>query len=98
MAGAVEPATQIGVGNPTRRTFDDYIDAGVPKGVVNLVLGNGTDVGDPIIAHPDVSLISFTGSTETGVRVATEAGFDAEARVVCETPELAHWKEAASAD
>jgi aldehyde dehydrogenase (NAD+) len=40
---------------------------------VNLVLGSGTEVGDPIVAHPDVSLISFTGSTETGVRVATEA-------------------------
>lgn len=48
-------------------------EAGIPDGVVNLVLGTGSDVGDPLVAHPDVPLLSFTGSTETGVQVATEA-------------------------
>jgi aldehyde dehydrogenase (NAD+) len=48
-------------------------EAGLPEGVVNLVLGSGSEVGDPLVAHPDVPLLSFTGSTETGVRVATEA-------------------------
>ncbi|HYH13167.1 MAG TPA: aldehyde dehydrogenase family protein [Thermomicrobiales bacterium] len=48
-------------------------EAGIPDGVVNLVLGSGSEVGDPLVAHPDVPLLSFTGSTETGVRVATEA-------------------------
>src|SRR5690606_2495438 len=48
-------------------------EAGIPDGVVNLVLGTGSDVGDPLVAHPNVPLLSFTGSTETGVQVATEA-------------------------
>src|SRR5829696_2741459 len=46
-------------------------EAGIPAGVVNLVLGGGSDVGNAIIEHPDVPLISFTGSTETGTEVAT---------------------------
>ncbi len=48
-------------------------EAGIPDGVVNLVLGSGSEVGDPLVSHPDVPLLSFTGSTETGTRVATEA-------------------------
>ncbi|HEV2128352.1 MAG TPA: aldehyde dehydrogenase family protein [Thermomicrobiales bacterium] len=48
-------------------------EAGIPDGVVNLVIGSGPDVGDPLVSHPDVPLLSFTGSTETGTRVATEA-------------------------
>ena len=42
------------------------VDAGVPKGVLNLVLGDGPGAGAPLLAHPDVNVISFTGSTETG--------------------------------
>jgi aldehyde dehydrogenase (NAD+) len=45
-------------------------EAGIPGGVVNLVLGGGSDVGNAIIEHPDVPLISFTGSTDTGTEVA----------------------------
>jgi aldehyde dehydrogenase (NAD+) len=41
-------------------------DAGLPAGVLNLVLGDGPGAGAPLLAHPDVSVISFTGSTETG--------------------------------
>ncbi|MDQ3614653.1 MAG: aldehyde dehydrogenase family protein [Chloroflexota bacterium] len=48
-------------------------EAGLPGGVVNIVLGSGSDVGDPLAVHPDVPLVSFTGSTETGIGVATEA-------------------------
>jgi acyl-CoA reductase-like NAD-dependent aldehyde dehydrogenase len=48
-------------------------EAGLPAGVVNIVLGDGKNVGDPIIEHPDVPLISFTGSTETGNDVAVRA-------------------------
>jgi aldehyde dehydrogenase (NAD+) len=48
-------------------------EAGLPGGVVNIVLGSGKDVGDPILQHPDVPVISFTGSTETGTAVAAEA-------------------------
>src|SRR5947207_12661228 len=41
-------------------------EAGLPPGVFNLVQGSGTDAGTPLVEHPDVQLISFTGSTETG--------------------------------
>ena len=42
------------------------VDAGLPNGVLNLVLGDGPGAGAPLLAHPDVNVISFTGSTETG--------------------------------
>jgi len=48
-------------------------EAGVPRGVVNLVLGGGEVVGNAIIEHPDVPIISFTGSTATGNDVAVRA-------------------------
>jgi 5-carboxymethyl-2-hydroxymuconic-semialdehyde dehydrogenase len=41
-------------------------EADLPPGVFNLVQGSGTDAGTPLVEHPDVQLISFTGSTETG--------------------------------
>jgi acyl-CoA reductase-like NAD-dependent aldehyde dehydrogenase len=47
-------------------------EAGLPAGVVNLVLGGGEEVGDAIVAHPDVPLISFTGSNATGLDVAVK--------------------------
>ncbi len=46
-------------------------EAGVPPGVVNLVLGPGGAVGDAIVTHPEVNVVSFTGSTETGRHVYT---------------------------
>jgi aldehyde dehydrogenase (NAD+) len=48
-------------------------EAGIPEGVVNIVLGSGSQVGDPLLNHPDVPVISFTGSTETGKAVAIAA-------------------------
>jgi acyl-CoA reductase-like NAD-dependent aldehyde dehydrogenase len=42
------------------------VDAGLPAGVLNLVLGDGPGAGAPLLSHPDVNVISFTGSTETG--------------------------------
>jgi aldehyde dehydrogenase (NAD+) len=48
-------------------------DAGVPAGVFNLVNGTGEAVGAPLSAHPDVDLISITGSTRAGVLVAQAA-------------------------
>ncbi|OBF53542.1 aldehyde dehydrogenase family protein [Mycolicibacterium monacense] len=45
-------------------------DAGLPPGVVNLVSGSGRVVGERIAEHPDVDLVSFTGSTAVGQRVA----------------------------
>jgi aldehyde dehydrogenase (NAD+) len=45
-------------------------DAGVPAGVFNLVNGDGPTVGEAIAAHPQIDMVSFTGSTMAGVRVA----------------------------
>ncbi|MEW5813429.1 MAG: aldehyde dehydrogenase family protein [Actinomycetota bacterium] len=47
--------------------------AGVPAGVYNLVYGDGPGVGAALSAHPDVDMISFTGSTRAGVDVAKNA-------------------------
>jgi aldehyde dehydrogenase (NAD+) len=48
-------------------------EAGVPAGVFNLVNGDGPTVGAAIASHPDVDMVSFTGSTRGGVAVATAA-------------------------
>ncbi|MCW3838347.1 aldehyde dehydrogenase family protein [Sphingomonas canadensis] len=54
--------------------FAEIVDAaGVPAGVFNLVHGDGPGVGAPMAAHPDIDLISFTGSTGAGVAVAQAA-------------------------
>ncbi|SDR49914.1 aldehyde dehydrogenase (NAD+) [Paraburkholderia fungorum] len=51
--------------------FAEIIDAaGVPKGVFNLVNGDGPTVGAVLAAHPDVDMVSFTGSTRAGVEIA----------------------------
>ena len=49
-------------------------EAGVPPGVLNLVQGYGREAGEPLVAHPDVRAISFTGSTATGDRIVRAAG------------------------
>lgn len=45
-------------------------DAGVPKGVFNLVNGGGASVGAALSSHPDIDMVSFTGSTAAGISVA----------------------------
>jgi len=50
------------------------LEAGIPAGVLNLVHGYGKDAGEPLVAHPDVRAISFTGSTATGNRIVKSAG------------------------
>ncbi|HET6337814.1 MAG TPA: aldehyde dehydrogenase family protein [Polyangiales bacterium] len=49
------------------------VEAGVPQGVFNLVQGDGAGVGSAISAHPDIDMVSFTGSTRAGVLVAKAA-------------------------
>lgn len=49
---------------------------GVPKGVFNLVNGSGSTVGDAISSHPDVDLVSFTGSGEVGSNIMKNAAED----------------------
>lgn len=58
----ITPATAV-------RLTEIFIEAGVPKGVLNLVLGSGSEAGDEIVNHPAVKALSFTGSTETGLKL-----------------------------
>ena len=58
-------------------------EAGVPAGVFNLVNGDGVDVGAPLSAHPDVDMVSFTGSTRAGILVS-KAAADTVKRVALE--------------
>jgi len=50
------------------------LEAGIPAGVLNIVHGYGTETGEPLVSHPDVRAISFTGSTATGQRIVKSAG------------------------
>jgi acyl-CoA reductase-like NAD-dependent aldehyde dehydrogenase len=49
------------------------LEAGIPEGVVNVVVGPGATVGQRLIEHPDVAKIAFTGSTEVGRTIAERA-------------------------
>ena len=51
-------------------------EAGIPRGVVNLVNGSGKDIGPTLVGHKDVRLISFTGSTATGKTIAEQCARD----------------------
>ena len=53
-----------------------FIEAGLPSGVFNVVTGFGPTAGLPLVQHPDVKMISFTGSTATGQLVATACAVD----------------------
>jgi alpha-ketoglutaric semialdehyde dehydrogenase len=66
-----KPATDT----PTlgERFVELLIEAGVPDGVVNVVHGGGGEVGNAIVTHPDVPVITLTGSRETGVQVTKDA-------------------------
>ena len=55
------------------RMIEIYEQAGFPPGVVNLVTGGGGTVGDALVAHPQVRLITFTGSTDIGRDVSVQA-------------------------
>ena len=48
-------------------------EAGVPPGVFNLVSGDGPNAGEALVGHPDVDMVSFTGSTATGRRISAVA-------------------------
>jgi aldehyde dehydrogenase (NAD+) len=56
-----------------QRFVELLVEAGVPAGVVNLVHGFGREVGDRIVRHPDVRVVTLTGSRETGVAVLEAA-------------------------
>ena len=62
----VKPAEETSL--TALRVAELAMEAGVPRGVLNVVPGLGPDVGEPLGRHPDVDMVSFTGSTETGRR------------------------------
>ena len=53
-----------------RHLFDAIDEAGLPAGVINLVHGYGPVIGEALASHPDVDIVSFTGSVRAGARVA----------------------------
>ncbi len=54
--------------------FAEMVDeAGFPKGVFNMIHGTGASVGDALTSHPEVDMISFTGSTRAGIQIAKTA-------------------------
>ncbi|WP_294901278.1 aldehyde dehydrogenase [Tatumella sp. UBA2305] len=62
----VKPAEQTSL--TTLRVAELAHEAGLPAGVLNIVTGTGKDAGEPIGLHPDIDMVSFTGSTTTGKR------------------------------
>ncbi len=52
-----------------RRLVELFAEAGVPAGVLNMVTGSGSEIGDELVGSPAVRAISFTGSTEVGSRI-----------------------------
>lgn len=50
------------------------LEAGLPAGVLNVVTGDGANVGEPLVRHPDVEKIAFTGSVRTGSKIGAIAG------------------------
>lgn len=70
------PATAV-------RICELFEEAGIPKGVLNLILGSGAEIGDEIVNHPAVKAISFTGSTATGIKLYEQAARRG-AKVQCE--------------
>lgn len=62
----VKPAEQTSL--TALRVAELAHEAGVPAGVLNIVTGTGKEVGEPIGLHPDIDMVSFTGSTATGRR------------------------------
>ena len=67
----IKPATDTPLS--TYNLVQALLDAGLPAGVVNIVCGSGTAVGTPLVEHPDVRAISFTGSSAVGSQVAQRA-------------------------
>jgi aldehyde dehydrogenase (NAD+) len=73
---SLTPATGV-------RIVELFEEAGIPPGVLNLIIGSGSDAGDEIISHPAVKAISFTGSNQVGIRLYEQASRRG-AKVQCE--------------
>lgn len=66
------------------RVAELAMEAGLPRGVLNVVPGLGPDVGEPIGRHMDIDMVSFTGSTETGMKFLSYAAESNAKEVVLE--------------
>src|SRR5882672_8442397 len=73
---SLTPATAV-------RIVEIFEEAGIPPGVLNLILGSGAEAGDEIINHPAIKAVSFTGSNEVGIRLYEEVSRRG-AKVQCE--------------
>src|SRR5215217_2262837 len=73
---SLTPATAV-------RIVEIFEEAGIPPGVLNLIIGSGSDAGDEIINHPAVKAVSFTGSNEVGIRLYEQVSRRG-AKVQCE--------------
>jgi gamma-glutamyl-gamma-aminobutyraldehyde dehydrogenase len=78
----VKPAEETSL--TALRLAEFALDAGVPAGVLNVLTGGGPEVGEPIGLHPDIDMVSFTGSTETGKRFLRYAADSNLKRIVLE--------------
>lgn len=78
----VKPAEQTSL--TALRVAELAHQAGVPAGVLNIVTGTGKEAGEPIGLHPDIDMVSFTGSTVTGKRFLRYAADSNLKRVVLE--------------
>jgi len=67
-----KPATETPI--MANELMEIFNEAGLTKGVVNVVYGRGSDVGEAMVHHDDIRVISFTGSSETGSNIAAECG------------------------
>ncbi|MEL7098889.1 MAG: aldehyde dehydrogenase family protein [Pseudomonadota bacterium] len=78
----VKPAEETSL--TALRVAELAMEAGVPRGVLNVLPGTGPDVGAPIGQHMDIDMVSFTGSTETGKRFLGYAATSNAKEVVLE--------------
>ncbi|MFV8826792.1 aldehyde dehydrogenase family protein [Alkalihalobacterium sp. APHAB7] len=68
----VKPATVTPLS--ALKLADAFSQAGLPDGILSVITGRGSEVGDTLVTHPDVRMISFTGGLETGTEIAKKAG------------------------
>ena len=78
----VKPALETSL--TALRVAELATEAGIPRGVLNIVPGGGPEVGEPIGRHMDIDMVSFTGSTVTGKRFLTYAAESNAKEVVLE--------------
>lgn len=66
-----KPASQGALSG--RLMVDALLETEIPEGIVQLVTGKGSEIGDFIVTHPEISMITFTGSTEVGQSISEKA-------------------------